>query len=451
MQSMVKRRLLVTACATGLVGVATQLQASGFQLWEQDGASIGNYHAGYAAAAMDASTAFYNPAGIVRFNRQQVVIGADAVLTDFKYKGSVALSEGDTEPFIATTTYNSVVAQGGTFNIVPDLHYVAPITDRVGFGFSVDVPFGLKTNYGTSSPLRYASTYTSINVIDISPSLGIRVTDKSSVGIGFDVQRAFAEFDSVGTTVGVPGTDSTSTNRANDTGYGYHAGALYEWNEATRAGISYHSQVVHHLTGTSSLIGPVADAVNDGPINSNNARANLTLPPYTAASIYHKVTPNWALMGSAIYTQWSIFKTLTLSGLAAVVNAPYPILVASTSEAQVMIPENYRNTWNLTVGTDYYATDKIILRAGVGYDQTPIQNRYRNAQLPDNNRYVIALGGHYQATKTLGLDLGWTHLFFNQARVAPPAQAMGAQVVTLNGNVNGGADVIGGQITWDFA
>ena len=135
---------------------------------------------------------------------------------------------------------------------------------------------------------------------------------------------------------------------------------------------------------------------------------------------------------------------------AGAVTAPFPIIIAPSTSINVVIPENYRNTWNISVGADYYVTDQITLRGGIGYDETPVQNAFRNVQLPDNNRYVIALGGHYQATKALGMDLGWTHLFFSQSRINPPPQVTGGQIVTTNGHVNGGADVFGGQVTWDI-
>ena len=63
-----KTRKLVSALSlTGLFFLSSHAMASAFQLWEQDAASVGNYHAGYAAAAYDASTAFYNPAGFSPF------------------------------------------------------------------------------------------------------------------------------------------------------------------------------------------------------------------------------------------------------------------------------------------------------------------------------------------------------------------------------------------------
>lgn len=467
MSCFITRRLISALCATSALGLSSASFASAFQLWEQDGASIGNYHAGYAAEAADASTAWYNPAGITRFKNQQAVFAADAILTSFKYRGSVAVRENVVFPSLvppffniapATYTFPNVTAEGGQLGVVPSLHYVAPLSDRMGFGFSVTVPFGLKTNYGNSTPLRYAATLTSITVIDISPSLAYKFTDKASAGLGFDIQRAFAEFDNtavlltaVGFTPAVePGLTGSSENKANDTAYGFHAGLLYEFNPDSRIGLSYHSQVVHQFTGYSQFSGPIANDVNDGPIRSGHARTRVTLPPYTALSFYHRLKPTVALMGSIIYTQWNSFKTLSLQNVAGVVAVPPPDFLGPSTSITVNLPEHYRNTWNVTFGANYNATDKIMIRAGVGFDETPVTNKYRNVQLPDNNRYVIALGTHYQASTHVGIDLGWTHFFFAQAHVNPPPQVTAGQTVTTNGHVTGGADVLGGQIVWDI-
>jgi len=471
MKRFVMCRLVVALCAPGIFCITNQAMASAFQIWEQDGASIGNYHAGYAAEANDASIAWYNPAGITRIKNQQIVIGAVGIMSDFKYRGNVGITELSPQiilkptPHLAiiptTVNLNSVTAQGGAFSLVPSLHYVAPLTDWMGFGFSIDAPFGLKTMYGRSSPLRYAATTTSITLVDISPSLGIKVTDKASLGAGFDIQRAYAEFDMVAGLINpaftfpptpktvLPAEDTDSTNKANDTGYGYHLGALYEFNPCTRIGISYHSQVVHHFSGSSKFIGPLADLTNGGPLIASRAKTNVKLPPYTALSVFHKLNPSWALMGSVIYTQWNSFKTLTLNQVAGLVNNP-ATLVASSTNIQVTIPENYRNTWSMSIGANYYPTDTIILRGGIGYDQTPVQNAFRNVQLPDNDRYAIALGGHFKATKTVGLDVGWTHVFIKQDNINPPAQVNGAETVSTNGHVSGGADVFSTQVTWDI-
>lgn len=250
MNRFVTRRLVTALCATGMLGLSTGAMASAFQLWEQSGASVGNYHAGYAASAEDASTAWFNPAGITKFKHQQIVVGGAAIMSSFKYRGDVSFRS--TTP-LPPVNFSGVTAQGGAFGLVPDFHYVTPITEKLGFGFSIAAPFGLKTDYGTGSPMRYAATRTSITVADISPSLAYEFNKQFSLGLGFDVQRAMGEFDNVSGTSN-PALDTTATNKANGTGYGYHAGIMYDLTPDTRFGLSYHSQVVHHLTGTSKFV-----------------------------------------------------------------------------------------------------------------------------------------------------------------------------------------------------
>lgn len=434
------RKLTVALTFSSLLVFSSHAMASAFQLWEQDATNIANFHAGYAAAAYNASTAFYNPAGINRFTNQQLVFAVDPVFTSFKYTGTAAINT------IEDGAPQAVTAQGGSVSFIPAMHYVTPLSEIVAFGLSVDVPFGLMTNYGKSTALRYVSTMSSVKVIDISPVLSFKLSDKIAFGFGPDLQIMHGEFDQVGTN-GVIEWDGDGINRADDTGYGMHAGMMYDLSAATRFGLSYHSQVVHHLTGTSSFSGPLvkeALEIPSGEITSKRAKVNITLPPYTALSAYHKLNADVAVMGTVIYTQWSTLQNLVLQNVAGIQD-----LEASTNVI-VTIPQHFRNTYSLSLGADYFATDKITLRGGLGYDQTPVNNSYRNVQMPDNNHYALAVGGHYQTTSTIGFDIGWTHIFVKQANVNPPAQVTGDEIATTNGSVNGGADVFAAQLVWDL-
>jgi long-chain fatty acid transport protein len=208
--------------------------------------------------------------------------------------------------------------------------------------------------------------------------------------------------------------------------------------------------VVHHLSGTSKFTGPLADLLNDDePLVSHRATTNIKLPPYTAVSMYHRINPEWAVMGSVIYTQWNTIESITLNHVAGLVNDPVELVKAST-DIEVSIPTKYRNTANLTIGANYSPTETITLRGGIGYDQSPVRDTYRDVRLPDGDRFATAIGAHYQATKTIGLDVGWTHIFMKNTTVNPPPQVYGAETVTTNGRVAGGADVFSGQVTWDI-
>lgn len=442
------QRLFLLMSAASVFGFAETVSASGFQLWEQDGASPGNYHAGRAASAEDASISFYNPAGLVRIHNQQIVGALDPILTNFSFRGTV--QDGVTPLTMGPQTAN---VQGGGFNVVPSLHYATPFNDRWAFGISIVSPFGLKTDYGTATSARYVATLTSLQVVDLAPSLAFAVNDKFSLGAGFDVEHVRGEFDLLG---GNPylnqiyrtNVDTSSTNVGTSYGYGYHLGMMFQFNEQTRVGLSYQSKITQHLKGSSKFLGPLA---NDGRVFlssyqvSEQLKANTTFPATTTLSLFRTVNPTWDLMGTVAYTQWNVFNQLVLQNVSAIQNA-----VSSTS-VNVVIPENYHNTFNFSIGTNYHANEQWLFRAGVGYDQSPTTNTYRNLQLPDSNRIAVGLGSHYQANKTLGFDVSWTHLFAQNTSINNRVQAVGDQVTTTVGSVQANADVLGFQVKWDIA
>ncbi|MCG6534434.1 MAG: outer membrane protein transport protein, partial [Syntrophales bacterium LBB04] len=59
--------------------------ASGFQLLEQNASGIGNSYAGSAAIAENASTIFFNPAGMTYLQTRELSLGVSAVRPSFKF------------------------------------------------------------------------------------------------------------------------------------------------------------------------------------------------------------------------------------------------------------------------------------------------------------------------------------------------------------------------------
>ncbi len=425
---------------TGSIVLPHGVFAAAFQLWEQDGASVGNYHAGRAAIAEDASTAYYNPAGLVRIPNQQLVLGIVPITVDFLFDGTIAVEKiDDNEP-------RATKAQGGTLNFVPDLHYAAPLFSNLVFGLSVAVPFGLQTNYGYGSIVRYSATKTSLKVIDVAPSLGFAINQHLSIGAGADIEYSEAQFNLVAT-VFEPMFDSYANNSLSGHGVGYHAGILYQFTPQTRMGLAYQSKVTHNFTGTSKFTGPLANFLNETlppEISNNNLKTTATIPATTTLSFFSAVHPSWDLMATVSHIQWGIFKDVVLHNVSGVDEN-----VDISNSITVNIPQNYHNTWNYAVGANYHVDERWFIRTGAGYDETPSNNEDRNLQLPDGDRIALALGAHFQATKTLGFDLGWTH-FFTASVPIDITQQVGGQVTTSKGDVTGNADVYGFQMKWDM-
>lgn len=397
--------------------------ASSFQLWEQNVTNIENFHAGRAVLASDASTNYDNPAGITRIKNQQVVAGGASILTDVNYTGNV-----DFCLITICTPYSQGRVQGGSFTLIPNFHYVAPLGPLSAVGISVVSPYGSDVEYGQNSFVATVTTRARLAVVDIAPSLGFNLTNKLSLGLGFDIEKMSAEFNTIL-------MNSLVVNKGYDTAYGFHSGALYQLTESTRLGLAYHSKVVHHLKGTSHWMGGLSIPGNP---NSTRALFNIPLPPDTTLSLYHRFDPRWAMMGTVVYTQWKVINHMVLQNMAGVFGVPVDYVM------------NFHNTMNLSLGVDYRVSDQLTLRAGGGYDQSPTRNAYRILQLPDTDRYALAVGGHYQFTKALGFDLGWTHLFLQDGVIHPPLQKnLSAQYIP-RGYVKSSADVVGAQLLWNF-
>jgi len=437
--------LKLVALGMMLVGFSQQAAASGFQLFEGNAVNMGDFGAGGAAIAEDASTAFYNPAGLVRLTAPQLVVSTVGISskTDFSGKSTWSLPG---LPY--SKTFGEDSASGGGFKLVPAFHYALPLNNVAVFGFSVSAPFGLATDYANDSVVRYEATKSDVKTLDISPSIGVKVNEQLSLGAGVDLQRLEATLNS---TAGIPVinpvtrrpvvpvqlVDANITNVGSDWAFGWHAGALYQFNPSTRVGINYAAKVKHHLKGTSTFTSPVVS------FESNDLNADINLPASTTLSAYHDLNQQWAVLASVVYTQWSSIEKIALNNVQSINAAGQPITIPAS------LPENFRDTWRVALGTNYKLNEQWLLRAGVGYDQTPVNAHDRGVRLPDGDRIAVAVGSHYQATKALGLDVGYTHLFIKDGEINH-ANTTGSQRVETVGTSKNSADLLGLQLTWSI-
>lgn len=449
-----------------LAGYVSTSMASGFQLFEENGVGAGDYDAGGAAIADDASTAFFNPAGLTRIDHQQFVGAADGIMFNSEFKGTSQWSTTSINPLTQTPllppTGQAGTAQGGKDSVVPSFYYSVPINPAMVFAVGLTVPFGLSTDWSDNSVVAYTATESSLSVVDFTPAIGVKVTDQFSVGAGADIDRlnatlsSMAGLPSLALAQGFPSNayDTESENTASDWGYGYHVGVLYQFTPQTRAGLTYHSQVSFEPTGNSQFEGPLASTpaptpfLNTAEISNNGANTAISMPAFTMLSGYTNITPIWAVMGSVTYTQWEIFNHLQLNNVEAVV----PDLVTGgfdPTQISVFIPENFHNTWRGSLGTSVQVSDQWLLRAGAGYDENPTNSIDRNIRLPDGNRFALAVGAHYQATHCIGLDVGYTHLFITNGSINNTV-IFGPQRDITIGDTSNYANVVGAQITWDI-
>src|SRR5467141_250251 len=231
----IRKTALSLAVAGAFAGGASQAHASAFALIEQSASGLGTSYAGAAAAAEDASTIFYNPAGMSLLpGGMQVSAGLALINLSAKFSDS-----GSTAP----TGIGSLGGNGGNaggLSAVPNLYFAMDLAKNWKFGVGVSVPFGLKTEYDPTWMGRFQAIKSDISTLNLNPSVSYKLNETVSLGFGLNYQSIDAEFTNVVNLGGA--AEANSDIKAKDSGsLGYNLGAMFQVARDTRLGVSYRS------------------------------------------------------------------------------------------------------------------------------------------------------------------------------------------------------------------
>lgn len=412
-----KLRISAVAVALAVSGMASTAVAGGFGIGTQSGSGTGNAFAGGAAAADDASVAWSNPAALNALPAgRQATIAAHILVPSFKFSNA-----GSTGTFAAPGTGDG--GDGGDLAVVPNMFYKMDINPRLRFGFAVNVPFGLATEYDPGWRGRLTAIESEIKTINLNPSLAYRVSDKVSIGGGISVQKIDAKLSA---SAGAPGV---LTLNADDVGFGFNLGYFVQATPSTRIGLSYRSKINYDLEGSAVF--------SAGAAGNGGVRADLKVPDSASLSVFSTMGSKWEVMADLTYTGWSSVKRLD------VIRTSGPLAGATLTSLQF----NWKDTLRVGVGANYKLDNRTKLRFGLAFDPTPTNDIDRTPRLPDQDRTWIAFGVQYKPNSQGTLEVGYAHEFIKDARIsATPNPAIGR----LNGSFSSKADILSLQYSHIF-
>lgn len=407
--------------------LSTHSFAAGFKLEFQSPAVLAD--AGDAAVIDDASTNWYNSAGNV-YLPQQLVGSMIDVYSHTVYAGNASVPASPVGSAFAAN--GNASANNNSF--LPAFHYVYPFKQRFAFGISVVPAWGLLEDYGNSSIVRYSLTRVYTRTIDVAPSISYKINNQWAVGAGPDFHYFTVQSRSKTRTDLATGGDSVARFTADDWAYGGHIGVMYQYTDATRVGLNYRSKIVMNLTGDSAFF----DASGILPTSeTGNFSLQIPMPPTTSLSVYHDMTPCWALMGTLAYDQWSVIENFHGQNVQSI----------GTVVPSLVQPQHMHNTFDLGMGTKYKVTDRWMLRGSVKYVATPTISTFRDVNFPDAPKLGINLGVHYDFTKKLAMDAIYAHVFTKTSGINSINPLTNA---ALSGHVRTSIDLAGAQVVWNI-
>jgi len=436
MDHALKRICVAATIVAGTAVVPGSACAAGFALLEQNASGLGNAYAGSAAVAADASTMFFNPAGLTQLPGVQAVISGVGINLDVQFSGTAAQTASPAAP-VTFPLGNNTGGNAGNWSFVPSAYFSTPIGDRWAVGLGVGAPFGLKTEYESNWMGRFLGIKSDVTTVNVNPSVAFKVNDNISLGAGVNWQKLDATLTSA-VVIGAP-FPGLSELKADDDTWGWNVGALFKLGTDMKVGVSYRSSMDYTVNGNVTTTN-----FNTGALLSTSpAKADIKLPDMALLSVVQQFGEKWQLLGDLQYTNWSTIGTIN---------------IVNSNNGQVLdrLALNFDNAWRVALGTNYFMNEKWTLRGGLAWDQSPVNDQNRTVRLPDNDRFWVALGAQYKFGKGGALDIGYAHLFaqspnINQTKQSPVLLAPSVTVTnTANGSYDLSVDLIGIQLTWTF-
>jgi long-chain fatty acid transport protein len=421
---------------------------SGFALFEQSASGSGNAYAGAGALAEDASTLYWNPAGMAKLPAgSQFAAGAHYIAPSFKF------TDGGSAPAINRTDLGGTGGDGGRSAWVPFGYFAADLSPVAKVGVGINAPFGLRTEYDPNWLGRFQGIRSEIETINVNPSVSWKLSDRTAVGFGVDYQTGkISLLTGVNYKGFVAGTPLDPAVPANAEGqnqtdvdgdaWGYNLGALWDLDAGTRLGIAYRSSLKYNLSGTTRFSNVPASFALSPALAAGTANGNVNLtvktPDNASVNVASQVGERWTVLGTVMWTGWGTLQTLPL--------------VRDTGATVDTFAFNFKDTWAYVVGANYKASEAWTLRTGLAFDRSPVADaESRSVRLPDSDRTRISVGGGYHSHAGT-LDVSYSYVWFKDAAINNVQNNPAAGQV--NGNVVGtyksSAQVVGVQYSYLF-
>lgn len=465
-----QKQFIKTSTLVVALALAQQAAATGYHFGTQSVTSQSTANSS-AAEAADASTIFYNPAGLTHLEDNQITGALNFVLPNVEYHDAKAFHRA-----------SGVEVQGSKSGEITDTVVVAPhvygsyrLNERVTLGLGVYVPFGSASEYERDSVLRYNMNQLGLTTIAIEPVLAYKANEKHSFGVGLIGQYSDAKlrkFADIGDSRGAPGmADAFADVHGDDWGFGYQLAWMYDVNDRVRVGVNYRSKVEHDLTGSAKwqpaneqaralqnrVFGeagiPVAGyATNEG------AHVKIITPESLSLHGMYRATDKLNLFGDVTWTRHSRFNVANLMFENKKMVSQEDNGAPRMRDTTQILP-NWRDTYKIALGATYQVNEPWQLRAGFAFDKSPIRNaKSRLNTLPDGNRMWFSIGARYTPSKKHVFDFAYSHIHINDTSInnAAASSDENGRLTSVDSKgsssakFNNYANILGVQYTYKF-
>jgi long-chain fatty acid transport protein len=431
-----RKQLVAVIVGLASAGQALGVGSGGFtdQIVGSKALGMGN---AFVATADDPSAIFFNPAGLTRQKNPALSIGLAPHMVSSEYTSDAGV-KADLEKNIP---------------VVPNLYGTFPIQEaRWVLGVGIYSPFGLKTQWSDTGPLRYVATESSLQIIQINPTVAYRVNDRLSIGVGAVNARIKADLKA---RMNLSALNSSLTNTVTSSpdgnkqlsgtsdGWGYNIGVLCEPFENHSLGASYRSQIQTKIVGKTEFtnLSGAAAAVFGGDKYSVATETDMNLPQSLILGYAFK-RGKWTLESDAEWVDYSSiiqnnfdFKGESNATRLSVLNTGNPV------------KKQWHSSWNFGAGANYQFNDTWQARAGYFHFTESVPEQTWDPSVPESPRNGFTFGGGWTRS-AVTVDLTYCFLPFEKRVIHNSVGATSAS--TANGTYETTIHIVSVNLTYKF-
>ncbi|MCU6769870.1 outer membrane protein transport protein [Barnesiella propionica] len=372
--------------------------AEGYQVNLQSVKQTGMGHVG-ASMKLGAESMHFNPAGLAfTKNAIDISLGASCIFSEITYKDKGTGIKEHTDNSVSTPLY---------------AYASFKIYDNLSAGISFTTPYGSSLNWGKNWSGADLVQDISLKAYVVQPTVSYKILPNLSIGaglmIGFgnvELSRALLPAGSIPTLPGVIPVSATLTGNS-AVRVGYNVGAMWDITDRLTVGASFRSKVSLKVKeGTARLDyanEQVKQFVQQNPsfpkLDEGTFSAEMPMPANLNIGASYRLGQRWLLAAEIQTVFWKAYDELSLQFTEEVLGG-----------YNITARKDYKNTLIYRLGAECEVTNRLDLRAGIYYDQTPIRSDLYNPETPGMDKLGMSVGLSFRPIKSLSVDFAFLYI-----------------------------------------
>jgi len=367
--------------------MSTSAFSGGYRVALQGQQALGMGHTGVAMTD-SAEVVFFNPAGMSFLESEQsIVAGVTLISSNTEYQNTDTNTTAKTDNPIGTPV---------------GFYYAKKHNEQISYGIGLYTPYGNTVEWPTDWAGSNLVNNIELAAIYIQPTISYKINDKYSVGLGLSYISGSVNFNRNLSTslVDENGDRSNVTVKADGVGsWNYNLGFLAKPTNELSVGISYRSEATMEARGEPAIFNNIPSSLQSTFASPTTFNADLVLPAELTLGIAYDLNNKTTLAFDINRTYWSAYESLD---------------IAFANGQSSVNARNYKDANIYRFGAQHALDDKIILRGGIYFDQTPVQDGYFAPETPRNDSTGLTAGASYTVNDQLDLDFSLLVLMFEE-------------------------------------